>query len=201
MPTATTRAASSRRARLGSSEGARSEAHGPAGRSALHRRHFPTWEALAPHPCSTRRRGGDCDDAPRRRTPPSREPSRPRKAAFPSWADTAPLKRARVLFSSKQLLDAGASTRSRRSSRASMARCSRRRAGRAHARHRGRRVRVRHSAPLKGRAQRQRRRRHRQLVAAPAASASAPASRRSTSRPWCRCGCFRSRSRAATRSC
>ena len=69
------------------------------------------------------------------------------------------------------------------------------------ARHRGRRVRLRHSQPDHGR-DRWRISPATSTAKPPAIrSAFAPASRRSISPPWCRCGCFPIASPAATPSC
>ena len=101
------------------------------------------------------------------------------RAALPAWAATPPLQRARVLFRFKALLEAHTDELAAlitQRARQGACRCARR----SHARHRGRRVRLRHPASAEGRV----------LATASAAastagrcasrSACAPASRRST---------------------
>ncbi len=92
----------------------------------------------------------------------------PRQAAFPAWADTPPIRRARVMFKFLELLnqhrDELAHADHRRARQG-----LHRRAGRGHARHRHRRVRLRHPAAAQGRLHRPGLHRHRQLDAAPAA--------------------------------
>ena len=121
------------------------------------------------------------------------------KAAFPAWADTPPIRRARVL----QKFLRAAEPAPRHAGRDDHRRARQglhRRAGRGHARHRHRRVRLRRAAAAEGRL-------HRPGVA-PASTTGRcasrwawwPASRRSTSRAWCRAGCSRWRWPAATPS-
>ena len=90
------------------------------------------------------------------------------QAAFPAWADTPPIRRARVMFKFLELLnkhrDELAHAHHRRARQG-----VHRRAGRGHARHRHRRVRLRHPAAAQGRLHRPGVHRHRQLDAAPAA--------------------------------
>ena len=121
------------------------------------------------------------------------------QAAFPKWAMTTPLRRARILNRFLRLLEEHqeriAADHHRRARQGLL-----RRAGRDRARHRGGRVRDRRAAAAQGRGHRERRHARRQPLPAPAAWASWPGSRRSTSRPWCRCGCSRSPWPAATAS-
>ena len=94
--------------------------------------------------------------------------SPPRSAAFPAWADTPPLRRARVMNKFLELLNA-APRHARRDDHRRARQGLHRRAGRGHARHRHRRVRLRHPAAAEGRLHRPGLDRHRQLDAAPAA--------------------------------
>ena len=90
------------------------------------------------------------------------------KAAWPAWAKTPPLRRARILDRFKFLL-AGERRQARRAHLVRARQDPRRRARRGHPRPRGRRVRRRHPAPPEGRGHRERRHQRRQPLAAPAA--------------------------------
>ncbi len=90
------------------------------------------------------------------------------QAAFPAWAATPPLRRARVMFKFKELIErdldklAAPDLQRARQGRVGRAR-------RSHPRPRSGRVRLRHSASAQGRIQRAGRHRRRQLLDAPAA--------------------------------
>ena len=121
------------------------------------------------------------------------------QAAFPGWAATTPLSRARVMFRFKALLEQRADELVAAISREHgkvLVGCRRR----ARARHRHRRIRVRRAAAPEERVHRERRAPASTPTRCASRSAWSPASRRSTFRRWCRCGCFRWRSSAATRS-
>ena len=82
--------------------------------------------------------------------------------AFPAWAATPPISRARVMFKYKELLEQNRdklARHDRQRARQGAGRCDRR----GHARHRGRRVRLRHPAAAEGRVHRAYRRRYRLL--------------------------------------
>ncbi len=102
-------------------------------------------------------------------------------AAFPGWAATPPLRRARVMFKFKELVE-GMPDELAALITAEHGKVLSRRDRRGDARARGGRVRLRHPAAAEGRVQRAGRHRHRHVLDPPAARACASASRRSTSR-------------------
>ena len=111
------------------------------------------------------------------------------QAAFPAWADTPPIRRARVL----NALPRAAQPAARHAGRDHHRRARQgvhRRAGRGDARHRHRRVRLRHSAAAEGRLHRPGRHRHRQLDAAPAARRGGRHHAVQLPGAWCRCWMF-----------
>ena len=90
------------------------------------------------------------------------------QAAFPAWADTPPIRRARVMFKFLELLNRHRDELARMH-HGRTRQGVHRRPGRGHARHRHRRVRLRHPAAAQGRLHRPGLHRHRQLDDAPAA--------------------------------
>ena len=112
---------------------------------------------------------------------------------FPAWADTPPIRRARVMFKFLELLNQHRDTLARDDHRRARQGVHRR-AGRGHARHRHRRVRLRHPAAAEGRLHRPGLHRHRQLDDAPAARRGRRHHAVQLPGAWCRCGCTRWRS-------
>ncbi len=122
------------------------------------------------------------------------------QAAFPAWAATPPLRRARVMFKFKELIERDLDTLAAPDlQRARQGRV--RRARRGHARTGSRRVRLRHPAPAQRRVQRAGGHRRGQLLDAPAAGRMRRHHAVQLPGDGAACGCSRSRSPAATPSC